>query len=112
MSWKFTTGILKLTVKPFFWTDSQIPVTPRPHWGIPTDTYPAMTAHQPLSSAMHSNDDIDWPVHSLMLPFHDLRGLPLRSLPLRQSIMTTGQTWPNHDNLRRSAEKAPEVQRG
>ena len=29
---------------------------------------------------MHSNDDIDWPVHSL-LSFHDLWGLPLRRLP-------------------------------
>ena len=24
------------------------------------------------------SDDIDWPVHSLMLSLHDLRGLPLR----------------------------------
>ena len=26
---------------------------------------------------MRSNDDGVWPVHSLMLAFHDLRGLPL-----------------------------------
>ena len=47
---------------------------------------------------MRSNGDIDWPVHSLILIFHDLRGLPLRRLPstvlrsmydLRQRIMTT-----------------------
>ena len=37
-----------------------------------------MTAHRLLLSAMHSNDDIDWPVHSLMLFFHDLRDLPVR----------------------------------
>ena len=30
---------------------------------------------------MCSNDDIDWPVHSLMLSFYALRGLPLRRLP-------------------------------
>ena len=29
---------------------------------------------------MCSNDDIDWPVHSLMLSFHDLRGRPLQQL--------------------------------
>ena len=40
-----------------------------------------MTAHWPLSSEMRSNDDIDWPVHSLMLSFNDLHGLPLRRLP-------------------------------
>ena len=33
------------------------------------------------SSVMRSNDDSDWPVHSLMLLLHDLRGLPLRRLP-------------------------------
>ena len=44
--------------------------------GIPKDASAAMTAHRPLSSAMRSNDDIDWPVYSLMLPFRDLRGLP------------------------------------
>ena len=46
-----------------------------------TDASAVMTAHRPLPFAMHSNDDIDWPVHSLMLSFNDLRGLPLRRLP-------------------------------
>ena len=57
------------------------PVTTRRHWGTPTVAPAAMTAHRPLSSAMRSSDDIDWPVHSLMLSFHDLQGLPLRRLP-------------------------------
>ena len=33
-----------------------------------------MAAHRRLSSAPRSNDDIDWPILSLMLSFHDLRG--------------------------------------
>ena len=37
-------------------------------WGNPTDTSTAKVAHKLLSSAMHSNDDNDWAVHSLMLP--------------------------------------------
>ena len=40
----------------------------------------AITAHRPLSSVMRSNNDIDRPVNSLMLSFHDLRGLFLRRL--------------------------------
>ena len=40
---------------------------PRRRWGTPKDTSVAMTTHRPLSSAMGSNDDIDWPVHSLVL---------------------------------------------
>ena len=72
-----------------------IPVTPRRRQGTtPTDASTAMTANRPMSSAMRSNDGIDWPVHSLMLSFHDLRSLPLQRLPWRQ-------TWPNHDSLRR-----------
>ena len=38
--------------------------------GTPTDASAAMAAHRPLSSAMRSNDDIDWPVHFLMVSFH------------------------------------------
>ena len=34
-----------------------------------------MTAHRLLSSAMGRNDDLGWPVHSLMLDFIDLHGL-------------------------------------
>ena len=47
------------------------PVTPRRRWGTPTDAFAATAAHRRLSSATWSNDDIDWPVHSLMLFFHD-----------------------------------------
>ena len=53
-------------------------VTPRRRWGTPTDASAVTTAHRRLSSATRSIDDIDRPVHSLMLSFHDLRGL-LRS---------------------------------
>ena len=44
----------------------------------PTDASAVVVAHQRLSSATRSNDDIDWPVHSLMLSFHDafVRRLP------------------------------------
>ena len=35
----------------------------------------------PRCTAMTSFDGGDWPVHSLMLSFHDLRGLPLRRPP-------------------------------
>ena len=53
---------------------------------------------------MRSNDDNDWPVHSLMLSLHDLRDLPLQRLPsavhcvfffdLRQRLMTTDMAEP------------------
>ena len=33
-------------------------------------------AHRLLSSVIRINDDIHWPVHSLVLSLHDLRGLP------------------------------------
>ena len=56
------------------------PVTPRRHWGTHTDAPAVMVAHRRLYSATRGNDDNDWPVHSLILPFHDLRGLPLRRL--------------------------------
>ena len=45
----------------------------------------AMVANRLLSSAMRSNDDSAWPVHSLMLSFHDFRaGFPYdeQHLPL------------------------------
>ena len=65
----------------YFQLTKLIPVTPvRRRWGTPIDASVATTAHRPLSSAMRSNDDNDWPVHSLMLFFHDLRDLPLRRL--------------------------------
>ena len=58
-----------------------LPVAPRHRWGAPTNASSAMTVHRPLSFAMRSNDDIDWPVHSLIPSFHDLRDLTLRRLP-------------------------------
>ena len=42
--------------------------------GAPTDASAVMAASRLLSSAMRRNDDFDWPVHSLMLSFHDLDG--------------------------------------
>ena len=56
------------------------PVTQRRHWGTLTDASTVMVAHRCLPSAKQSNADIDWPVHSLMLPLHDLRGLLLQRL--------------------------------
>ena len=46
-----------------------------------------LTAHRP--SAMRCNYDINWPVHFLMLTFHDLRSLPLRHLPSTVSCSMT-----------------------
>ena len=40
--------------------------------GTPTDPTAVMVAHRRLYTAMRNNDDIDWPVPSLMLSFHDL----------------------------------------
>ena len=48
--------------------------------GTTTDTSAVMVAHRLLSSAMRSDHDNDWPIHSLMLLLHDLRGLPLQRL--------------------------------
>ena len=59
-----------------------------------------------LLSAMCSNGDNDWPVHSLMFYFHNWRGLPLQRLPPTVTCSTIfgcvscRQTWPNDDNLR------------
>ena len=39
--------------------------------GTPTDTTAVMTAHRPLSSAMHRNYNIDRPVNSMMLSLRD-----------------------------------------
>ena len=44
----------------------------------PTDATAVMVAHRLMSSVMRSNNDCDWPVHSLMLSFDDFRGLSLR----------------------------------
>ena len=65
-----------------------------------------MAAHRLLSSAMCSNEDIDWLVHSLMLSLHDLRSLPLwrRSSTVPRTMIigcvSRWHTW-NYDNLRR-----------
>ena len=68
-------------------TNYKIPVTSGRRWDTPTDVSAVIIAHRPLLSAMRSNDDIDWPVHSLMLSFHDLRGLPRRGLPSTCSMV-------------------------
>ena len=56
---------------------NQNPWRPGVVGGTPTDASTATAAHRRLSSATQSNDDTDWPAHSLMLSLHDLRGLPL-----------------------------------
>ena len=43
-----------------------------------TDDSALIVAYRLLSSAMRSSDEGDWPVHFLMLPFHNLRDLLLR----------------------------------
>ena len=53
----------------------------RRRWGTQTDASTVMAAHRRLSPATRSNDDFGWPVHSLMLSFHDLCALALRRLP-------------------------------
>ena len=51
-------------------------------WGTPTDVSAVMTDFWPMSSAMRSNDDIDWPGHSLCCSsMIYLRDLSLRRLP-------------------------------
>ena len=78
---------------------------PKRHWGTPTDASALMAAHQHLWTAMCSNDNIDRPVHSLMLSFSDLRSLLLWRLPstvpfsIIFSTVTWRQTWRYHDNL-------------
>ena len=63
------------------------------------------TAHQPLSSTMCSDDDINWPVHSLMLSLCDLCSLLLQRLPstVPCSMIFSSISWwhtcQNHNNL-------------
>ena len=101
---------------------NQNPMMPRRRWGTSTDASAVLAAHRRLSSGMRSNGDIDWSVHSFVLSFHELCGLPLRCLPSMQpcsmifSSISWWQTWPNHDYLwgrawRMTAE-APEVRLG
>ena len=86
-----------------------IPVTPGRHHSVTlTEASAVMFWHQLLSSAMCSNDDNDWPVHSLKLSLHDLLGHSLRRLPSTVSSsvifdsVSCRRTWPIRDNLRRS----------
>ena len=61
-----------------------------------------MTADRPLPSAMRTNDDIDWPVYSLMLSCRDLRGQrlpPTGPCSVIFGSVSWRQTWPNHDSL-------------
>ena len=87
-------------------------MTPKRRWGTPTDASAAMVVHRLPSSAMRSNDDNHWPANSLMLPRHDLSGLPV--LPDYHLLSTFGresgwQTWPNHNKLQHFTVKVPEV---
>ena len=52
-------------------------------WGTPTDRCLRCDGRPttPVLCNAELNDGIEWPVHSLILSFHDLRGLPLRRLP-------------------------------
>ena len=65
-----------------------------------------MIARPLMSSAMRSNNDNYWPVHSLMSSLHDSRVLPLRRLPstvprcMISVSISWRQTWTNHDNSR------------
>ena len=76
-------------------------VTLKRRWDTPTDASAMMVVHRLLSSAMRSNDDDDWPVHSLMLSLPLLRGFPLWGLPstapcsmITGSVQTTDMTKP------------------
>ena len=67
-----------------------MPVTLRRRWGYSDRCIRCDDCSS--SSAMRSNDNIDCPVHSMMLSFQDLRGPPLRLFivvwyALRQSDM-------------------------
>ena len=55
-------------------------MTPKRRWSSLTDCSAAEVAHRLLSSAMRSNGDNDWPLHSLMVFLRDLRGSLLRRL--------------------------------
>ena len=76
-------------------------MTPEYHW-----TTLVIDVHQLLSSAMHSNSDSDWFVHSLVLSFHDLGSLPLQRpmfpevLVFSNVLYRVGQlAEPNHSTL-------------
>ena len=60
-----------------------------------------VAAHRRRASAARGNDDIDWPLHSLMFSFQDLRGPLLRRLSSTKlcsmifGSVSWRQTWPN-----------------
>ena len=62
-------------------------MTPTHRWGTLTDAFAVMAAHRLLSSAMYSDDNSDWPVHSLILSFHHLHYHSLY-YDFRQHVMT------------------------
>ena len=70
-----------------------------PRWWSPIDTGPLQCGWMMT--------DINGPVNSFMLSFHDLRSLPLRHVPPMEhcsmifSNLSWQHTWPNHDKLRR-----------
>ena len=53
--------------------------------GTSTDAFTVIAIRRLLLSAMRSNNDSNWPVHSLMLSLHDLRDLRPQQSP---SIVT------------------------
>ena len=98
-----------ISVKTYSINQSKL-VTPRRRWGTPIDASAMIVAHRRLSSATRSNDDIEWPVHYLMLSFHDLRGLPLRRLPFTEPVVWSlaayhGRTMIRPNAIRNLVEK-------
>ena len=77
-----------------------IPVMPRHRWDTLADDSTVMAAHRLLSSVMCSNVGINWPVHSLMLPFHDLRILPLWWLLYHPLFLVVWISTAYHDGRR------------
>ena len=88
-------------------------MTPGRRWGTTTDASTAMIAYRPSSSAMHSNDDIDWP--SLLWFTRSSCATPnihrFLEYDLQQRITTThGRTMITCDAWQ-LIEKAPDVRR-
>ena len=81
------------------WINQSKPVRRRRLRGTSIDASAAMGAHRRLSSATRSTDDIDWPVHSLMFSFHDLRGLPVRRLPSTEPCSTLCSSAAYHGDI-------------
>ena len=83
---------------------SQIFVTPKTRvvGDNSTDTFAVTVAHRLMLSAMRGSDDSDWPVHCLMLSFHDLydtyrllvRCQRVRWIFLLQTCIRLWKHWP------------------